>query len=623
MCGIAGQIKTSGSIDEGELLRMRDALEHRGPDDKGFWIGADGKVGLAHRRLSIIDLSEAGRQPMANDDGTLLLVFNGEIYNFRELRQTLEEKGHVFRSQTDSEVILHAYEEWGIEAVARLNGMFAFALYDRARRRVVLARDRFGEKPLYYAVDRGVFYFASELKALRTCGDLSLGIDREKLYPYLVFGYTPYPDTIFAGVFKLPPASIAVVDVESLDCSVTEYWDPRGSGDAGDAGNLEEAVDRMDALFSEAVGMRLMADVPVGAFLSGGVDSSLIVSAMTRHQAKVKTFAIGFWDGEYDEAPYAKAIAAHLGCEHREYYVEPQEAIDVLMGLPAIYDEPFADSSAIPTCIVSRFAREEVKVVLTGDGADELFGGYTVYPLFARLRHVQRLPRMARSLAAAMAGAIGSGKWKRHADLLRQGELWELFLYLNERTVTKPPDAARILPGVNEELADSEFARIFRREQGRDSLQAAMSTEAGTYLVDDILTKVDRASMAVSLEARVPFLDHRIAEFAAGLSSGTKMGRGGQERKRVLYSLLGRYLPRELFERKKHGFAVPLHRWFRGDLRWLLHEYLDKGRIKREGVFDAEVVGQMVTEHLSGARDREAVLWALVFWQMWREEWKL
>ena len=622
MCGIAGMVRTNGRVEQDELVRMRDSLEHRGPDDQGVWIGEEGRVGLAHRRLSIIDLSAAGRQPMSSDDGVLTLVFNGEIYNFRELRRTLEEQGHAFRSQTDSEVILHAYEQWGTGAVEKLNGMFAFALYDHERRRVLLARDRFGEKPLYYAVDGGGFYFASELKALRACSGLSLNIDRDRLYPYLVFGYTPYPHTIFEKVLKLPPATMAVVNVDSLECTVTGYWDLQAGG-GEDTRNFEEAVDRMDELFSEAVGMRLIADVPVGAFLSGGVDSSLIVSAMTRHQAKVKTFAIGFWDDEYDEAPYAKAIASHLGCEHREYYVEPQEAIDVLMGLPAIYDEPFADSSAIPTCIVSRFARDEVKVVLTGDGGDELFGGYTVYPLFARLQHLQRLPRSARSLVAAVAGAIGPGKSKRHADLLRQDSLWELFLYLNERTVAKPPDATRILPGIDADLGEMEFARVFRREQDRDPLQAAMSTEARTYLVDDILTKVDRASMAVSLEARVPFLDHRIAEFAAGLSSETKMGRGGQDRKRVLYSLLGRYLPRELFERKKHGFAVPLHRWFRNDLRWLLHEYLDKGRLEREGLFDAEVVGQMVAEHLSGTRDREAVLWALVFWQMWREEWKL
>ena len=622
MCGIAGVVKTMDRIDQDELVRMRDALEHRGPDDQGIWMGEDGLVGLAHRRLSIIDLSEAGHQPMVNDDGTLVLVFNGEIYNFQELRQDLEGRGHVFRSQTDSEVILHAYEEWGTAAVAKLNGMFAFSLYDRTRRQIVLARDRFGEKPLYYALDGGGFYFASELKALRACGSLSVTVDRDRLHPYLVFGYIPYPHTIFESVLKLPPASMAVVDIDSLQCAVTSYWQLQGDNGAGPE-DLEEAVTHLDGLFAEAVGMRLVADVPVGAFLSGGIDSSLVISAMTRHAAKVKTFAIGFWDDEYDEAPYAKVIAEHLGCEHREYYVEPQEAIDVLMGLPAIYDEPFADSSAIPTCIVSRFARDEVKVVLTGDGGDELFGGYTVYPLFARLRHVQRLPRVARSLVAAVVEAVGPGKSRRHADLLRQGGLWELFLYLNERTVTKQPDAARIFSGGEADLAATEFAQVFQREMSGDPLQAAMHAEARTYLVDDILTKVDRASMAVSLEARVPFLDHRIAEFAASLSSKTKMGRCGQERKRVLTALLGRYLPRELFERKKHGFAVPLHRWFRKDLRWLLDEYLDESRIKREGVFDARTIRQMVAEHLAGTRDREAVLWALVFWQMWREEWRL
>jgi asparagine synthase (glutamine-hydrolysing) len=622
MCGIAGIIKTSNRVDADELVRMRDALEHRGPDDQGIWIGADGAVGLAHRRLSIIDLSEAGHQPMINDEATLVLVFNGEIYNFRELREALEERGYSFRSQTDSEVILHAYEEWGTKAIAKMNGMFAFALYDRKQHQIVLARDRFGEKPLYYAFDEGNLYFASELKSLRACNSLSLAVDKERLYPYLVFGNISYPHTVFEKVSKLPPASIAVVDIRSMQCEVTNYWQLRSAKDTG-VEDFEDAVTHLDNLFSEAVGMRLIADVPVGAFLSGGVDSSLVVSAMARHSAKVKTFAIGFWDDEYDEAPYAKAIAQYFGCDHQEYYVEPREAIDVLMGLPEIYDEPFADSSAIPTYIVSRFARNEVKVVLTGDGGDELFGGYTTYPLFARLRHLHRLPNVVRLFAAGVVEAIGPAKLRRHADLLRQKELWEIFLYLNERTVTKPFDAARLLPGRVTDLANTEFAHIFQTDRSGHPLQAAMHAEAQTYLVDDILTKVDRASMAVSLEARVPFLDYRIAEFAASLSMEAKVGRSGQESKKILNALLGRYLPTQLFKRKKHGFAVPLHRWFRKELRWLLDEYLDEERIKKEGVFDVGTVKRIVAEHLSGTRDREAVLWSLVFWQMWREKWKL
>jgi asparagine synthase (glutamine-hydrolysing) len=611
----------AGAVDPERLVRMRDALIHRGPDDEGVWIDASGRIGLAHRRLSIIDLSAAGQQPMSDESGSLVLTFNGEIYNFRQLRAELVEKGYRFKSQTDTEVVLYAYAEWGVGAIARLNGMFAFALYDRDKGQMIMARDRFGEKPLYYSLKGGTCRFASELKGLAVEGGLSLRVDPDLLYPYLVFGYMPYPDTAFDGARKLPPASYLALDTTSLETEVVEYWTLDREVD--EERSLTVATDGLAELFTEAVGMRMVADVPVGAFLSGGVDSTLVVAAMKRFSADVKTFSIGFWDRDYDEAPFAKAIADHLGCDHYEHYVEPKEAIDVLMGLPAIYDEPYADSSAIPTFIVSRFARKEVKVVLTGDGGDELFGGYTAYPTFARLNQVQRLPVAARLLAAGLFEHLGVGKLRRHADLLRQRELWQLFLYVNERTVAKQPDAGRLLFGRGSAgLAGSEYVRLFNRDAA-DPLRAAMHTEARTYLVDDILTKVDRASMAVSLEARVPFLDHRIAEYAARLPTRTRLGKGGQERKRVLRELLGRSIPPHMFERRKHGFAVPLHKWFRGELRWLLDEYLAEGRIKREGIFDPKVVKGLVAEHLSGARDREAVLWALVFWEMWREQWNV
>ncbi len=621
MCGIVGIVSTVGNVDSDRLVQMRDALTHRGPDDEGVWIDASGRVGLAHRRLSIIDLSASGQQPMSDESGSLVLTFNGEIYNFRQLRSELIDKGYRFKSQTDTEVVLYAYAEWGVGSISRLNGMFAFALYDRGKGQMILARDRFGEKPLYYRLDGGTCRFASELKGLAAGGGLSLQVDPDLLYSYLVFGYIPYPNTVFDKVWKLPPASYMVLDTGSLATEVVRYWALDQQAD--DGLNLVEATDELEGLFADSVGMRMVADVPVGAFLSGGVDSTLVVAAMKRAAIDVKTFSIGFWDQEYDEAPFAKTIADYLGCDHHEHYVEPQEAIDVLMGLPAIYDEPYADSSAIPTFIVSRFARQEVKVVLTGDGGDELFGGYAAYPAFARLRPVQCLPMASRSLVAGLLENIGFGKLRRHADLLRQRELWELFLYINERTVAKQPDAARLLFGEGSAgLADSEYVRLFNQD-ATDPLRAAMHTEARTYLVDDILAKVDRASMAVSLEARVPFLDHRIAEFAARLSTKMKLGSRGQDRKRVLRELLGRSIPPHMFERRKHGFMMPLHRWFRGELRWLLDEYLAESRIKREGVFDPKVVKGLVADHLSGARDREAVLWALVFWEMWREQWNV
>ena len=621
MCGIVGVVDARGPIDIDALHRARDALTHRGPDDAGVWTDDERGVGLAHRRLSIIDLSPKGRQPMANADGSLVLVFNGEIYNFQALRGELQALGHSFFSTSDTEVILRAYEEWALDAIPRLNGMFALALYDRRRSQLVLARDRFGEKPMYYTDTGTSFAFASEIKALAALPGIALRMDPDLLRPYLVFGHMPYPDTAFRGIGKLPPAHVLVLELASWQTRSYYYWD---MAEAPPQETGADAVDRLDALVTESVRLRLVADVPVGAFLSGGVDSSLIAGVMSRLQAQVTTFSIGFAEGGYDEAPHARAVADHLGCDHYEHYVTPREALDLLLDLPGIYDEPFADSSAIPTYIVSRFAREHVKVVLTGDGGDELFGGYTTYPWFALLGPLLRVPAPLRRGLAGLLGGLGAGRLKRHASLLGIEELWDLFLYLNERTIAKRFDVERMLvhPG-GAALDQSTFYRKFEAVRPRGPMQAALYAEAQTYLVDDILTKVDRASMAVSLETRIPLLDPGIAEFAMSLSARAKMGFWQMKKKKLLRALLERYVPSHMFDRPKHGFAVPLHAWFRGEMKWLLHEYLDRGRIEREGLFDARFVGAAVDEHLSGRRDREALLWSLVFWQLWREKWKV
>jgi asparagine synthase (glutamine-hydrolysing) len=627
VCGIVGIANRRGSVDVDSLNRARDVLTHRGPDDSGTWIDPIGGIGLAHRRLSIIDLSEDASQPMVNEDGSIVLIFNGEIYNFQALRDELLKLGHQFFSSSDTEVIIRAYEEWGMEAIAMLNGMFAFALYDRKSNRIVLARDRFGEKPLYYANTGSVFTFASELKALAALPGTQLRLDIDSLEPYLVFGNIPYPDTAFEGIHKLPPAHVLVFDIETWNGNVDCYWDMAdANADTVVGADLEgdDALGRLDELITDSVRLRLIADVPVGAFLSGGVDSSLIVSIMSKLEVKVKTFSIGFKDEKYDEAPYAKAIAAYLGCEHYEHYVTPRESLDLLMELPSIYDEPFADSSAIPTYIVSRFAREQVKVSLSGDGGDELFGGYSTYPLFSLLGPLLQVPSPMRRLVAGALNLAGWGKLKRHASLLQIDEAWDLFLYLNERTIAKRFDVAKALkaPQTNA-LVRSIFYKKFQSALPRGNLQAAMYAEAHTYLVDDILTKVDRASMAVSLETRVPFLDHRVAEFATGLSLESKMGPWRLKKKTILRALLARYMPSQMFERPKHGFSVPLHTWFRGEMKWLLYEYLNKEKITREGLFNPEFVDGIVQEHLTGRRDREALLWSLVFWQMWREKWNV
>jgi len=621
MCGITGVLRSGRAIEAAELVSMRDRMAHRGPDDAGLWIHPTGKAGLAHRRLSIIDLSAAGHQPMGSSKGDLVLTYNGEIYNFQALRAELEGKGHYFRSRTDTEVILHAYQEWGLEALGRLNGMFALALYDLTLDRLILARDRFGEKPLYYCRQSGSFLFSSELKGLFAHPDFAPTIAPEMLSLYLVHGYLPYPHTIFARTAKLPPGHYLLVQGQSHEMELAPYWDPLAQlgSRAGDQ-SAEQLVDTLDSLLTEAVRLRLVADVPVGAFLSGGVDSALIVSLMARLQARIKTFSIGFASDRFDEAPHARAIASHLGCEHHEHYVSPQEAQEALVGLPEIYDEPFADSSAIPTRLVSQFAREQVKVVLTGDAGDELFGGYTSYPRLALAAPLLQLPLWLRELLAGLLRAAGPPRWRRHAALLRQREAWAFFLYLSERSVAKLPDVTRLLPGTDARLvAESSFADAFKSAQGQGLVQSALYADLRSYMVDDNLAKVDRASMSVSLEARVPFLDLHVAKFALGLSPAAKLGAWGQDRKRLLRRLLARYLPRPLFERPKRGFSVPLAHWLRGDLRWLLRDYLEEGRLRREGLFDPALVAGLVREHLEGQRDREAILWALVFWQLWRE----
>jgi asparagine synthase (glutamine-hydrolysing) len=620
MCGIVGVVNPWGTVDEAELVAMRETLVHRGPDAAGTWLSENGTLGLAQRRLSIIDLSPAANQPMHLGDLGLVLVFNGEIYNFMDLRRKLEGLGHAFVSRSDSEVLLHAYSEWGLGALDRMNGMFAFALYDGRRRRLLLARDRFGEKPLYYHRGPGGFVFASELQAITAYPAFSSEVAYGQLLPYLVFGYVPYPHTIFKDVYKLPPAHYLDLDVDTLESRIEPYWTLQIDGASGKGMDLPEAADRLEDLLIDSVTMRQVADVPVGAFLSGGVDSSVVVGILAKQKIDLHTFSIGVLHDEHDEVPAARRIAEHVGCEHHALYASPGEAAGLLLDLPAMYGEPFADSSAIPTFLVSRLAREHVKVALTGDGGDELFGGYTTYARLARLLPLLYVPPGLRGLAGWGAATLGTGAMRRHAALLQQQGLGDLFMYVNERTVAKKDDALRVLlnPDVVA-LEDGVFCRHFAGERSGTALDWAQFADIKTYLTDDNLTKVDRASMAVSLETRAPLLDHRIAEFAMGLPQSLKTGLGGQQRKRILREVLYRYLPRSLFTAPKRGFSVPLGQWLRGDLRCLVDEYLDPDRLRAEGLFDAGAVGGMVAEHMAGTRNRAAILWALISWEKWKE----
>jgi asparagine synthase (glutamine-hydrolysing) len=612
VCGICGYVAERGGPSREELERMNDTMRLRGPDDRGIWLGEG--VGLGHRRLSIIDLSPDGRQPMGNEDGTVQVVFNGEIYNFGELRGELEARGHRFRSRTDTEVIPHAYEEWGDLFARRLRGMFAIGLWDDRRRRLLLVRDRLGKKPLYHGGSPGCFLFASELKPFTAWPGFTRELDPEALAAYLAFGYVPAPLAIWRGVRKLPAAHLLVREggAERL----LRYWDPLETALAPrPAVTAEEAADLVEDALEDAVRLRLVSDVPLGAFLSGGIDSSLVVATMARLCGDpVRTFTIGYWERSHDESAWAGRIAAHLGTRHTSLTVEPREALELIPHLPEVYDEPFGDASAIPTCLVSRLARREVTVALSGDGGDELFGGYPRYRWFSRARPLAVLPPSLRRLLAPLVALLPHPKAAKAASWLAFRDPLELYFGL---VGIWRRGALHGLLGRDYSYDGLDFRGMFDAAASLPPLERLMLTDLVSYLPEDILTKVDRASMAHSLEARAPLLDHRLVELALSLPLEIRRGRG--EGKLLLRTLLARRLPPELFRRPKMGFGVPLHRWFRGELRDLLRHYLEPDRLRREGLFDPALVGRMVGEHLEGRADHQYTLWVLLSFALWRE----
>ena len=641
MCGIVG-FRTNrdfGRLRE-SLPEATSKLIHRGPDDTGLFFDRESGVGLGHRRLSVIDLSEAGRQPMASDDGMVHIVYNGEIYNFQEIRSTLEGHGHHFRTETDTEVIIKAYLEWGIDCLTRFVGMFALALWDKRIGRLFLARDRIGIKPLYYYFDGETFLFGSELKALMAFRNFPKNIDADAVPLFLHYQYIPAPRTIFQNTYKLLPGHHLIYN--GRDLKTDAYWTLPQAGASGQSfeGKEEDIVDELDNLLGEAVSGRLISDVPLGALLSGGIDSSLVVALMQKiSNSPVRTFSIGFREQGYDEAPWAAKVAKHLGTDHTEFYVTPEEAIDIIPRLPEIYDEPFADASAIPTSLVARLARSKVTVALSGDGGDEQFAGYVRYwSTRAMATTFQRLPESVRkSLGLALERIPSSwvercylpwrhllpqrfnvanfiDKWEKLVSLMGRVRLEELY----RMTICLWPeeDLRRLLGGG---LAETQFEETFRETEGWPVLSRLMRVDQKTYLPDAMLTKVDRASMAVSLEVRVPLLDHRVVEFTSKIPDSLKY-RGGKG-KYLLRRLLARYVPESLFERPKMGFGVPIEDWFRCELKEMLLDYLSPERLKREGLFDETLVERRIREHLSGQANHQYRLWALLIWEMWRERW--
>lgn len=642
MCGLTGILDPRGRAPLATAVQaMTDRLVHRGPDGDGVWTDDAAGIALGHRRLAIIDLSPAGAQPMTSACGRYVIAYNGEVYNAEDLRRELAAAGGApdYRGHSDTEVMLAAFTYWGVRpTVEKLIGMFAFALWDREERCLVLARDRLGIKPLYWGDTGGLFLFASELKSFHAHPGFRPEVDRAALAAYMRYNYVPAPASIYKDVFKLEPGCLLFKRADQ-PARIERYWDLRqiahdGQADPRDLSDAD-AIDAADDLIGDAVKRRMVSDVPLGAFLSGGIDSSTVAALMqAQSQQPVKTFSIGFDVDGYDEAPHAAVVAKHLGTDHTELYVDPAQAREVIPNLPDFYDEPFADSSQIPTYLVSALTRRHVTVALSGDGGDEVFAGYTRYTWGDLLRRrTGRIPRPLRAGAAHMLHALSEQTWDRllthvpvakrlshpgqkmHklADVLAQPN--DMALY--RRLITAWRDPAGLVPGAVETPTVAWDDSV--RKDMPPFMECMQMLDTLTYLPDDILTKVDRASMAVSLEARVPLLDHRVVEFAWSLPRHMRV-RDGQG-KWLLRRVLDRYVPPAITERPKMGFGIPVDRWLTGPLRNWAEDLLSPEALAEGGLLDPAPVRQAWDEHLAGMRNRTTELWCVLMFQAWRRRW--
>ena len=644
MCGIVGFI--AGSAASGAELRetvstMRDVLHHRGPDDLGAWVDEHVGVAMGHARLSIIDLSEHGHQPMHSKSGRYVAVYNGEIYNFIELQSQLKRSGFRFEGHSDTEVLLAAVETWGLDtALQRFSGMFALALWDKIEHKLYLARDRIGEKPLYYGWQGNAFLFGSELKALRLYPQWQGEINRDALALYMRHNCIPAPYSIYKGVHKLVPGTVLCLSPKNPSGHCPEpvaFWSVKDVVERGVSNPFqhtdEEATRQLESLLRETIREKMVADVPLGAFLSGGIDSSLVVALMQAESSQeVKTFSIGFHEAGYNEAQYAKAVAEHLGTDHTELYVTSDEARSVIPLLPGMYDEPFADSSQIPTYLVSKMTRGHVSVALSGDGGDELFGGYNRYFHGRQIwQGLGWIPPGVRGGVASLLTSLPPGQWDRLLGrLLPHGTPGDkLYKLADMLASTSPEDMYYRLVSHWRQPEDmvigaTEPITILTDQkkwpQLNDFATRMMFLDSVSYLPDDILVKLDRASMAVSLESRVPFLDHRVVEFAWKLPLHQKL-RGGVG-KWILRQILYRHVPQKLIERPKMGFGIPVDAWLRGPLREWAEDLLSERRIREEGFFDPTPIRQKWQEHLSGRRNWQYLLWDVLMFQAWKEKWE-
>lgn len=637
MCGLVGILALNSSIHTEHINAMLDIINHRGPDDFGIWFDDKKQIALGHKRLSILDLSALGHQPMHSHCGRYVISYNGEIYNFLAIRKDLEKIGVEFISHSDTEVILAAIAHYGIEAtLKKINGMFAFAVWDKELKKLYLARDRLGEKPLYYSLINNEYIFASELKSFQVYPGFNAEIDRDNLGLYLKYNYVPAPYSIYRNVFKLKPGSYLTIDLNSKDLptprdywSVTEVVQQRRT-----TGSDNDIIQQAHELLLSSIKSRMVSDVPLGVFLSGGIDSSLITALMQANSnIPVKSFTIGFNEADYNEAEYAKKVAAHLGTDHTELYINSSDALDVIPKLPFIYDEPFADSSQIPTYLVSKLTREHVTVCLSGDGGDELFGGYNRYLLSHKLwQKIKLIPQPLRSLIAKSITTISPSGWDKAPELIKK------FLGANSALGDKLHKLASVL---NVKQASEIYQLLISQWNETSSLvlgakpitmdckisssltnftEQMMCHDMLHYLPDDILVKVDRASMAVSLESRAPFLDHEIVEFAWRLPLNMKIR--DKKTKWLLREILYQYIPRELIERPKMGFGVPIDSWLRGPLRDWAENLLAQKRLEEEGYFIPKLIRAKWEEHLSGKRNWQYHIWTILMFQAWLDQQK-
>ncbi|HEX8248727.1 MAG TPA: asparagine synthase (glutamine-hydrolyzing) [Pyrinomonadaceae bacterium] len=624
MCGIAGwanlENKSSGAGGEVVLHEMCERMKHRGPDSEALWTGES--VALGMRRLSIIDL-QTGEQPFWNEDKTVVVVMNGEIYNFRELRKDLEGRGHAFHSRSDTEVLPHLYEEYGEAMVEHLNGMFAFALWDLRRKKLLIARDRFGEKPLYYGIFAGKLIFASEPKVILRHPSVEPEINPEAFRQYLSFDYVPAPLSIYKNIYKLPAAHL--LTVENGEVKTRRYWNLTFHKN-GNTPSIENAARELREIISDAVRMRLVSDVPLGILLSGGVDSSTVAALATQHATeKVKTFSIGFEEDSFDESKFARQVAEHLGTEHYEDKLSVEKAADLISEIGGWLDEPVSDGSLLPTFLLSRFVRKHVTVALGGDGGDEIFAGYPMYFGHKMARVYGSIPRFLRAgliepivnnLPVSTKNLSFDYKAKRFVAASKYDAVTRHHSWFGSFSIDAQNDllAKDLLASTSGDIYKGA-KDLLKITDAADEIEQMQFLDMNFYMAEDILTKVDRASMAVSLEVRAPFLDPRVAEYAARLPLEYKLK--GSKGKYILKKAVAGLLPKTILQRPKKGFGIPIAEWLKGRLNPLLHDLLAPERLKNQGLFDADYVQKLIKEHETGAASNHKQLWTLLVFQLW------